>query len=114
MQGKVTISSALILLVILLTAGTLVYHHLEKWSYVDSLYFSTTTLTTIGYGDLHPTSSESRLFTVFYIMGGVSTGFIALMAVAKHFFENKYSSTYLNTTRMIEAKVNKRFRRWKV
>lgn len=62
---------ALIAIVILLSIGTFTYHHLENWSYIDSLYFSTTTLTTVGYGDLFPTSNASKLFTVFYILIGV-------------------------------------------
>jgi hypothetical protein len=52
--------------------GTVVYRYLEDWSWVDSLYFSVITLTTVGYGDLVPSSSGSRLFTVFYIVTGIS------------------------------------------
>jgi len=31
--------------------GTVIYHFVEGWSWLDSLYFSVITLTTIGYGD---------------------------------------------------------------
>jgi hypothetical protein len=34
--------------------GSIVYARLEGWSYLDSTYFSVITLTTIGYGDMHP------------------------------------------------------------
>jgi hypothetical protein len=37
----------------------------ENWPIVDSIYFATVTFTTIGYGDLAPTSDASRLFTAF-------------------------------------------------
>lgn len=53
--------------------GTVSYHFIEGWNWIQSLYFSTVTLTTIGYGDLHPTTDFSRLFTVFYIIFGVVT-----------------------------------------
>ena len=52
--------------------GTVVYHLLEDWSWVDSLYFSSVALTTVGFGDLHPTTDTSKLFTVLYIFAGVS------------------------------------------
>ena len=52
--------------------GTVVYHILEDWSWVDSFYFSAVALTTVGFGDITPTSDASKLFTVFYIFAGVS------------------------------------------
>ena len=38
----------------LLAVGTVVYQLLEDWSWVDSLYFSTVAVTTVGFGDLTP------------------------------------------------------------
>jgi hypothetical protein len=61
-----------------------VYSVLEHWSLVDSLYFSVVTLATVGFGDLHPTTDASKLFTVGYIIAGI--GIIAAFAseLAKH------------------------------
>lgn len=56
----------------LLVVGTVVYHLLEGWSWVDSLYFSTVAVTTVGFGDLTPSTDGSKLFTVLYILSGVS------------------------------------------
>ena len=36
------------------------------------LYFSFTTLTTVGFGDLHPSSDAERLFMAFGMLFGVS------------------------------------------
>ena len=52
--------------------GTVVYHYLEDWSWVDSLYFSSVAVTTVGFGDLTPSSDASKLFTVFYIFSGIT------------------------------------------
>jgi hypothetical protein len=51
--------------------GTVLYHWLEGWSWVDSLYFVIITLTTIGYGDFTPTTDLTKLITVFYSLNGV-------------------------------------------
>lgn len=63
------------LVLLTLIGGTIFYHRVEGWSIIDSLYFCVITLTTIGYGDLHPTTEASKLFTIVYIFLGL--GFIA-------------------------------------
>lgn len=56
----------------LLTAGTLIFHWLEGWSLLDSLYFCVITLTTVGYGDFSPTTSLAKIFTIIYILNGIA------------------------------------------
>lgn len=43
----------------------------EQWSIIDSLYFSVSLLTTVGYGDLLPSSDATRLFLVWFSLYGV-------------------------------------------
>jgi voltage-gated potassium channel Kch len=56
----------------LLAVGTVAYRLLEGWSWVDSLYFSTVAVTTVGFGDIAPSTDGSKLFTVLYILSGIS------------------------------------------
>jgi hypothetical protein len=56
----------------LLAVGTVAYQLFEDWSWVDSLYFCVVAVTTVGFGDLSPTSDGAKLFTVFYILSGVT------------------------------------------
>ena len=56
----------------ILATGTTFYTIVERWSIIDSLYFTVVTLTTIGYGDLHPTTDISKIFTIVFVIAGVS------------------------------------------
>lgn len=58
-------------ILILLTIGTIYLHSNESWSYVDSFYFSTITLTTVGYGDLAPTKDSTKIFVSIYAIFGI-------------------------------------------
>lgn len=55
----------------LIVLGTVIFHWLEGWSWVDSFYFSVISLTTVGYGDFAPTTTLAKLIAVFYVLNGV-------------------------------------------
>ncbi|MCL1593282.1 MAG: potassium channel family protein [Actinomycetia bacterium] len=56
----------------LVLAGTVVYRFLEDWSWVDSLYFSVIAVTTVGFGDITPSTDASKLFTILYVISGIT------------------------------------------
>ena len=70
--------------VALIVVGTVVFSLLEDWSIVDSLYFSVVTVTTVGFGDLTPDTDGAKLFTVLYILMGISIIGAFLDARLKH------------------------------
>jgi voltage-gated potassium channel len=81
---------ALVMLVFFtLLSGTIFYSLQEGWSVVDAFYFSATTLTTVGLGDLTPTTTYSKLFTVFYIFAGLSLILEFIDAVAQETRSNR-------------------------
>lgn len=71
-----------LLTVLLLISGATFYTQHEGWSIVDSLYFCVMTMSTVGYGDLAPTSDISKLFTSIYavITIGVFVGLVSKLA----------------------------------
>ncbi|HQZ14266.1 MAG TPA: potassium channel family protein [Acidimicrobiia bacterium] len=65
--------TALVLLV-----GTVFYSVVEDLRWLDALYFSVTSLLTVGYGDISPKSDLGKFFTIFYLLIGV--GILATFA----------------------------------
>jgi voltage-gated potassium channel Kch len=61
-----------------------VYRILEDRSWVDSFYICTVAVTTVGSGDLTPSTDASKLFTVFYIFSGLTIISVWLNARFKH------------------------------
>ncbi len=59
-------------------SGTIIYHYVEGWRWIDSFYFSVITLTTVGYGDMSPQTDFGKIFTAFYVIIGIGIllGFI--------------------------------------
>jgi voltage-gated potassium channel len=72
-----------------LLSGTIFYTLEEGWSIVDAFYFSVTTLTTVGLGDLSPTTTLGKLFTVVYIFAGLSLVLGFIETVAKETFRSR-------------------------
>ncbi|MDQ7029949.1 MAG: potassium channel family protein [Ardenticatenia bacterium] len=62
---------SLALLLCLVAVGTAGYVVLEGMSWVDALYMTVITLTTVGFGEVKPLSPAGRLFTIVLIMVGV-------------------------------------------
>ena len=64
---------ALLALLALMVVGTLGYSSIEGWSLLDSVYMTVITLSTVGFGELHPLSTQGKLFTSLLVLFGVGT-----------------------------------------
>lgn len=63
---------------IAVATGTIVFHELEGWSIVDSLYLTAQTVTTVGFGDLAPRTVSGRIFATVFMMLSVGIVLYAL------------------------------------
>ena len=77
----------MIMLMLVLFGGATFYHYAEKWPYLDAVYFSASTITTVGYGDLHPVTDIGKFLTIIYLFTGVGIALYALSLMASHFVE---------------------------
>lgn len=63
----------------------MVYHYLEGWEWLDSIYFCIITLTTVGYGDFSPQTDAGKAFTIIYIIMGVGIILSFINTVYNHY-----------------------------
>jgi voltage-gated potassium channel len=95
----------LLALLATIAIGIAGYHFIEGWSFLDSLYMTITTLSTVGFRELHDLSAAGRIFTIFLILGGVGTVFYLLTNIVGYFLEGEFGIRF--GRRRMEAKIKK-------
>lgn len=75
---KIELIAGSVTLVGIFLSGTLWYWLVEKWSLLDAAYMTMITLSSVGFGEIHPLDNRGRLFTMGLIVMGLGTiGYIA-------------------------------------
>ncbi|KAF9960736.1 hypothetical protein BGZ72_006078 [Mortierella alpina] len=64
-----------------LAIGALIFIYIEDWTFLNALFFVMVTITTIGFGDVVPSTMVGRIFTVFYAAGGIVLLALAVNAI---------------------------------
>ena len=64
-------------LVVATLIGTIGFRIVEGWPLFDAFYMTLMTLTTVGYGEVHPLSFHGRLFASFVMLVGVAGVFVS-------------------------------------
>ncbi len=84
----------LLALLVVVLVGTAGFHFIEGWPWFDGLYMVITTLTTIGYQEVHPLSHAGRVFNVFIIVAGVSLVLVTIGALTQALLEFELQSFF--------------------
>lgn len=78
------INTAIILLIVLLCIGVVGFKVMTEYSWIDSLYMTVITITTVGFGEVHPLDDESKIFTMFLILASVIIVGYALKVITEY------------------------------
>lgn len=65
------IYTALLLLFFVLCIGVFGYRFVSEYSWIDAVYMTVITITTVGYGEVNPLDTEAKIFTIFLILSSV-------------------------------------------
>lgn len=74
---------AIISVLVMIVVGAIGFKLIEGYTFLESLYLSTQTVTTVGYGDLAPSSNAGRAFAVALMLVGAGTVLYALSVLAQ-------------------------------
>jgi voltage-gated potassium channel len=83
-----------LLIALVLAIGTLGFTFLEGYPPFDAFYMTLTTITTVGYGEIHKLSRQGRIFNSFVIAFGVTTIFFAIGAMTQTVIELELSEFF--------------------
>ncbi|MGP8196983.1 MAG: potassium channel family protein [Syntrophobacteraceae bacterium] len=87
--------TVLVVLSILLTGfGTAGYMLLQDYSFVEALYMTVLTLSTVGFTEVHPLDTNGRIFTIILILMGVSFVAFSLAYFSQILLDGNLLATY--------------------
>jgi len=79
---------------IIFVAGTAAYMLVEGWGLFDSMYMMIITLSTVGYGEVHPLSRPGEVITALVILFGVGSFFYLAGAIVQMVMEGHLQNLF--------------------
>ena len=73
----------------LITIGSIGYHILggDDWSWIDSIYMTVITLSTVGYGEVHPLTDAAKILSMLIIIFGVTGIGVLIRTFSEEFLQ---------------------------
>ncbi|MBU7004144.1 MAG: hypothetical protein HXS50_01160, partial [Theionarchaea archaeon] len=85
-------------------ASTAGCYYIEEISWIDSLYLTIATITTVGYGDVAPKTDVGRIFAIPVIIIGVSSALTTLTLLFGPILEESLRRAVMGLTRPVKHK----------
>ncbi|MCH4551322.1 potassium channel family protein [Aestuariibaculum lutulentum] len=81
---RTKIYTAIFLLAGMIVLGVIGYKIIANYSWIDAVYMTVITMTTVGFGEVVPLNQESKIFTVFLILASVVIMGYALSVITEY------------------------------
>ena len=90
MNSTRRLALGIITLIAIIVIGIIGYTAIEGWSFLDSLYMTVITITTVGFDEVHDLSAGGRIFNIFLIIGGVGGALYTLTGLIEYVVEGHF------------------------
>ncbi|WP_288096857.1 potassium channel family protein [Hydrotalea sp.] len=84
------------IIIIILTIGVLGFMLVEHWSFLDALYMTIITITTVGYQEIKPLSDNVKISNIIFIIGSFSTFTYALASLTRYIISGEMQLYFKN------------------
>ena len=81
---RTKIYMAVTLLLMLLAIGVLGFRIMSNYSWIDAIYMTVITITTVGFGEVQPLDDFAKIFTIFLILASVIIVGYALTVITEY------------------------------
>lgn len=96
-------------LVTIIAGGTVFFHFVEGWSWLDAYFFTVVTLSTVGYGSLVPVTAVGKIGTTVLIFFGLIVVAAVIQQLGNFTLQNRIKAREaLNEARHRAAEAEKR------
>ncbi len=92
-------------LLLVIVVGIIGYMVIEKWSFLDAVYMTIITISTVGYDEVYALSAGGRVFSVVLIISGVGVMLYALSTIVQYFVEGHLRNIFWR--RRMKRKISK-------
>ena len=80
---------SIVLAFLILVMGTIGYMAIEGWNFLDALYMTVITISTVGFSEVRPVDSIGRFFTMFIVLTGVGFSLYVAGAIVQFMVEGR-------------------------
>ena len=89
MVGSRHLIFSLSILILIIAAGTIGYMMIEGWRFVDALYMTVITISTVGFKEVNQVGEGGRIFTMVLVFSGVGFTLYVAAAVVQFMVEGR-------------------------
>ncbi|MBI5403604.1 MAG: potassium channel protein [Ignavibacteriae bacterium] len=83
-----------LLILICFSIGIVGYMAIEDFTFLEALYMTVTTISTVGFQEVHPLSDSGRIFTIFLIVSNIGLFFYGVTLIAKFIIEGEFNNFF--------------------
>ncbi|MGD8493646.1 MAG: potassium channel family protein, partial [Desulfobacterales bacterium] len=89
MDGTRHLVFCILISILILAAGTFGYMAIEGWPFIDAIYMTVITISTVGFKEVNQVDGAGRIFTIILVFCGVGFSLYVAAAVVQFMVEGR-------------------------